>query len=50
MKTCARKLWRGWWVQVAFTAMKWLLIAGILLAVLGIVISYTDNMARIARS
>ena len=50
MRTCARKLWMGWWVHIAFSGMKWLLVAGILLGLVGIAFYYMDKMAQIAGS
>ncbi len=50
MKTCnvlIGKVWGGWYVHVAMFSMKWLLILGSILAALGIVVSYMENMAQI---
>ena len=41
------RIWGGWYVHVAMFSMKWLLILGIILAAVGIVLSYMENMAEI---
>ena len=50
MKACmvlVSKVWAGWYVHVALLSIKWLLILGIILAAIGIVLSYTKNLADI---
>ncbi len=50
MKTCAvliGKVWTGWYLHVALFSIKWLLILGMILAAVGIVLSYMENMAEI---
>ena len=50
MKTCnvlIEKVWGGLDVPVAMFSILWLLIVGILLASLGIVVNYVENMAEI---
>jgi len=50
MKTCSvliGKVWGGWYAHAAIISMRWLLIVGIILAAVGIVLSYMENMAKI---
>ncbi len=41
------KLWTGWYGHVALYYINWLLIWGIILAAVGIVLSYMENLAEI---
>ena len=50
MKTCTvliSKAWGGWYMHAAIFSMRWLLIVGIILAAVGIVLSYMENMLKI---
>ena len=50
MKTCSvliGKVWGGWYAHAAIFSMRWLLIVGIILAVVGIVLNYLESMAEI---
>ena len=50
MKNCTvlvGKVWDGRYGHLAMFSMKWLLILGIILAVVGIVLEYLESMAEI---
>jgi len=50
MKSCnilLSKAWGGWYMHAAIFSMRWLLVVGIILAAVGIVLNYMENLAEI---